>query len=1054
MRPLTLHLQFFGPYRDEKIDFQKFDATPLFLISGKTGSGKTTIFDGMCYALFDQSSGVDREPQDMRSDFATTSDHTRVTFTFSHRNRQYRIVREPAQILKKKRGTGVKRATASVELTVFEQGTEIDQLTKARQVDDYLQNLLQMDGKQFAQIVLLPQGEFRRFLIAPSEDKATVLEQLFNTEIFARWTDQLRDKLRKDHAQTAAVAQELARLQASLIWTQENQDRATELLTAHQTTAVLALMDEQQQATQATVATLTTSVLAAQTRVTALTQQDTREEQLLRDRQQLAVQTEQQQKLADQVPAMQHLRQVIGELEWAQGVQPQWQERLTARQALQQRQTTLQQAQATLKQAQVTQAAAVSAQTAAEPVSQRIATTKDELARQAKIKPIYQQIAELSTQLSQAKAAVTAAQQAVETSQQQLTQNQRDQQAQQKVIADQAVVYQTSQQLTERAAQLKEWNRQLTALQAADQQSHQVTQQLTALRPQVVAQDTATTQARQHAEDLNQELLNHEIVRLVGQLKPGSPCPICGATDHPAPAAVADTTVTEADVKQAQLLAQQQQERLVQLTTRQQNLQEDLVTQKKQQQAELQTLCQSMSVVVTVAVEDGQLPKLAQQLMDLTTSYQTELKANQRQQTAITQAQDQLDRLTKHATQVEQDLQKAQVAQQDKTRIADRLAAQLATQQQQLPDQAATLAEFKLQEQRLQQQLATDQAEWETITQRVTRTTSQLTIATTEVKAATTELATSQQRCQSAEEQVRALVARHFEAVTPTTDDDVAERLAQLPTLTQKRQQLQAFQTQQERVATTVAELQKRVAEQPEPDREQTQLALKTATDHVNTLQDQRHDQQDQWRRNAEIVTTLRQQMTQQATALKQSQALTELVGVVNGDGPNSKLGLERYVLQTYLRQILMVGNQRLRQLTNGRYQFLVDDHPATYKKNSGLEINVYDDHVGEQRSVHTLSGGESFIAALALVLALGEVIQQTTGSVDVDALFIDEGFGSLDEDALMTALESLETVEGKHRMIGIISHVSELRTQVPNQLQVVSNGNGESQIKYQIDEG
>lgn len=170
---------------------------------------------------------------------------------------------------------------------------------------------------------------------------------------------------------------------------------------------------------------------------------------------------------------------------------------------------------------------------------------------------------------------------------------------------------------------------------------------------------------------------------------------------------------------------------------------------------------------------------------------------------------------------------------------------------------------------------------------------------------------------------------------------------------------------------------------------------------------------------------------------------------MVNGDGPNSKLGLERYVLQTYLRQILTVGNQRFQQLTNGRYQFVIDETPAASKKRSGLEINVYDDHVGEQRSVHTLSGGESFIASLALALALGEVIQQTTGSVDVDALFIDEGFGSLDEDALMIALESLETIEGRHRMIGIISHVSELRDQVANQLQVIANGNGESTIRY-----
>lgn len=155
-------------------------------------------------------------------------------------------------------------------------------------------------------------------------------------------------------------------------------------------------------------------------------------------------------------------------------------------------------------------------------------------------------------------------------------------------------------------------------------------------------------------------------------------------------------------------------------------------------------------------------------------------------------------------------------------------------------------------------------------------------------------------------------------------------------------------------------------------------------------------------------------------------------------------------MLQTYLRQILTVGNQRLKQLTNGRYQFVIDDAPAVSKKRSGLEINVYDDNVGEQRSVHTLSGGESFIAALALALALGEVIQRTTGSVDVEALFIDEGFGSLDEDALETALDSLETVEGKHRMIGIISHVSELRTRVLNQLQVVANGNGESHVRYQ----
>ncbi|MCH5464617.1 AAA family ATPase [Levilactobacillus tujiorum] len=1050
MRPLTLHLQYFGPYRDETIDFTKFEATPLFLISGKTGSGKTTIFDGMCYALFDQSSGVDREPQAMRSDFATTQDRTRVTFEFSHRDRRYRIVREPAQMQHKKRGTGLTKLAAKVELTVFEGATEVDQLTKSRQVDDYLQNLLQMDGKQFAQIVLLPQGEFRRFLTAPSEDKATVLEQLFNTEIFAQWTDRLRAKLRQDQAQNEDVAQQLQRLEQDLIWTADNQESVQELMTAQQVTELLALMTTQQATTQDLVTAIAAQLKTAQQRVTALTQQDTREDQLLQDRQQLAVQVERQQRLAEQLPQMTTLQQTIKQLEWVQTIQPQWQERTVAQHELKQRQATVQQAQERLAVAQQAQQAAVKQQKDSATIDQRIATTKDELAQQAKVKPIYQQIAELTRQLKVAQQQVTTAQQAVQAAQTTLTQSQHAQQNLQQIVDQQTTVYQASQSLTKQEAQLTDWQRQLRTLQDGDQREQFLQQQVTTLQAQLKAQQGQAQQAQQQAEALNQELLNHEIVRLVGQLKPGSPCPICGATDHPAPAAVADTTVTEAEVKQAQAVAQRQQDQAAQLSARLTSSQQSLTDQQQKQQAGLKQLASDLSVSLNV---DNALAELTQQFSKLVAQNQRAMQENQYQLAEIKTAQEQLTKLAQQAQQQTQQLQRAQADHQDKTRAVDRLAAQLTTQQQQLPEQAATLAEFQAQEQTLRQRLATDQATWDAITERVTKATNQVTIATTEVKAATSEVTKSQQRVTTTADQVATLLAEHFDQVTPTIEADVAQQLEQIALLPTQRARLHDFQTQRERVATTIAELKKRVADRPTPDREQTQAALQAATKQVNELLDQRHTYQDQWQRNSEVMTKLNQLIAQQAVALKQTQELTELVGVVNGDGPNSKLGLERYVLQTYLRQILTVGNQRLQQLTNGRYQFLVDEQPATYKKNSGLEINVYDDHVGEQRSVHTLSGGESFIAALALALALGEVIQQTTGSVDVDALFIDEGFGSLDEDALMTALESLETVEGRHRMIGIISHVSELRAQVPNQLQVVSNGNGESSITYQIDE-
>ncbi|MFD1549412.1 AAA family ATPase [Levilactobacillus fuyuanensis] len=1052
MRPLSLHLQYFGPYRDEEIDFQKFDATPLFLISGKTGSGKTTIFDGMCYALFDQSSGVDREPQEMRSDFATTADHTRVTFEFNHRNRRYRIIREPAQTLQKKRGSGVTRAAASVELTVFQNGTEIDQFTKTRQVNDYLQDLLQMDGKQFAQIVLLPQGEFRRFLVAPSEDKAAVLEQLFNTEIFAQWTDKLRDKLRQDRTQNAEAAKELERLEASLTWTTSNQARVTSFLQAHQTTEVLTLMAAQQTATQTVIQELSAQATAAQQRVTQLTQQDTREEQLVRDQQQLAKQQERQQKLSTQEPAMNALNRLITELEWTQQIRPQWQERTSAQDNHQRRQLAVEQKQMGLKAAQAVQQKALAAQQKLTSVEARINTTKDQLAQQAKIKPIYRQIAELSQQVVSAQAALDTVQQRVTKAQQQQQQNQQDQQSKQAVIATQTQLYQTQQALTKQAGQLKEWRRQLADLQAGDQRQRDLTQRVASLASQVTTQTQATQVAQQHAEELNQELLAHEIVRLVGQLKPGSPCPVCGSTEHPAPTAIADTTITEAEVQAAQTQAQKEQEQLAKLTTQLQNLQTTLTELKEPQQRGLAALLENVGLSETDE-NSNQFDQLSQHFAQLAATQQAKQTQNDQQLRAVTTAQHALEQLTVSASKLTQQLEADQIAQQNETSRVDRLTAQLTTQKQQLPATAPTLAVFQQQEENLQQQLQSDQRTWETAVKQVTQANERLTVATTEKKTASQELSQSEQRLAQAVSVVQLLLAKHFETVTDETETIVTTQLAQIDTLTAKRQKLQDFRTQQEQVTTTITELKKRVLDQPEPDRNQTQVVLKAAAEKVAILQDQRHGQQDQYQHNQQVTTQLQERIDQQAAALKESQELTELVGVVNGDGPNSKLGLERYVLQTYLRQILTVGNQRLQQLTNGRYQFLVDDQPATYKKNSGLEINVYDDHVGEQRSVHTLSGGESFIAALALALALGEVIQQTTGSVDVDALFIDEGFGSLDEDALMTALESLETVEGKHRMIGIISHVSELRAQVPNQLQVVSNGNGESKITYQIDE-
>ncbi|MFC6290787.1 AAA family ATPase [Levilactobacillus angrenensis] len=1045
MSPVTLHLEYFGPYRDATIDFTKFAATPLFLISGKTGSGKTTIFDGMCYALFNQTSGVDREAKSMRSDFATMTDTTRVTFTFTHRERRYEIVREPSQTLAKKRGTGVHEAAASVTLTVFAGEDEVTQLTKEGQVRDYLQNLLQMDGKQFAQIVLLPQGQFRRFLIAPSEDKAAVLEQLFNTTIFARWTDQLKRQLKQNEAANRQTAATQDRLLGELKWTPANQAHAQDLLANRQTTEILTLMASQQATTKQEVATVQKKLQAADQAHSDLVRQDEQERLFLQDQQQLAQQRTEQQTLATQEPAMAQLKQRIAELEWTQQLQPQWQQRQRATQTVAQRQTQQQTAKDQLSQAQVQLAAAQQEQTRQQPLVAKLKQANTQLAQQQALVPVYQRVADLKQQREQAQVAVQRATAEVTTSQTAVTENQTAQVRRQQVVDQQATIYATQNTLAQQKATLDQQQQQLTTLQELTKNQAQLTTQQQALTMQANAAAATAKQQRALAEAKNQEFLRNQIVLLSAQLTEGSPCPVCGSEHHPHPApTTAAADISEDEVKQLAATAQQREQQATQLATECKNQQERVAEQQATIQTGLRDLQQALAQPATAT-----LAQLASVQQAAVTAYQQAIAENNQQLADLQAAQTALAQLKADAQSLATQLTQATETAKQRQSAADQLTTELATETKRLPADAPTVTDFDRQLAALQQQITQDQQTLDMANQAVQQAQQTVEIRQTQVTQAQQELVTSQQELATAQAAVHQQLLTQFQAAGDEQEQLVTTAIAELPTLGANRQTLQDFQQHQAQLATSIATLVKRTQGQAAPQREQTQAKLTAAKEQVTALQEQQRQRQNLAEYNTERVTQLDQLVADQAATLKKTQELTELSGVVNGDGPNSKLGLERYVLQTYLRQILTVGNHRLKQLTNGRYQFVIDEAQANSKKRSGLEINVYDDHVGEQRSVHTLSGGESFIASLALALALGEVIQQTTGSVDVDALFIDEGFGSLDEDALMTALESLETIEGQHRMIGIISHVSELRDQVENQLQVIANGNGESTIRY-----
>lgn len=232
----------FGPYIAETIDFTKFEDSSLFLISGKTGSGKTTIFDGMSYALFGESSGKLRQGKEMRSTFADPSEPTEVHLSFSHGDYFYEITRKPEQELYKKRGDGTRTQSAKISLIVKDHlGKELREFTKRREVDQFIQELLHLDATQFAQIVLLPQGEFRTFLIANSNDKEKVLRNLFGTQLYQTLNEQLKDQLKTVNKEIEATQQTIQAKMDQVYWQEQITDEET-------TEQRLALVDQQQKA--------------------------------------------------------------------------------------------------------------------------------------------------------------------------------------------------------------------------------------------------------------------------------------------------------------------------------------------------------------------------------------------------------------------------------------------------------------------------------------------------------------------------------------------------------------------------------------------------------------------------------------------------------------------------------------------------------------------------------------------------------------------------------------------------------------------------------------
>ncbi|MDT2780759.1 AAA family ATPase [Vagococcus fluvialis] len=1040
MQPIRLELENFGPYEATEIDFSMYYAHTLFLISGKTGSGKTTIFDGMMYALYGKTSGGLREGKEMRSNFADSGNKTKVTFEFKQDNQTYVIEREPEQLVKKVSGEGFREQKNSARLTVFDsEKNEINQIIKISEVDKYIANLVGLNREQFSQIVMLPQGEFRRFLNADSNSKEVVLRKLFNTYFYRDIAQLLKTKKKEEEAKFKGLDHSLSAEINQLEWEDDWLEKAAEEENFQE---LLNLYEEQHEV--------------------YITKDKTNKKQLkisqekVKENQDLLNMAE---KLLEQFREKKQIDNELNELKLKEIEIKEDKEKVSLLKKAEKIESVVESDEALKEELNNRQIKVVENQGTKKELQQQFDVLENTLTKLQSDKEAIQikekklDKIETSIPLFEEK---TLTEEKLISLQEQLEktkQTYNEQLEKQAELVKTKVVLTTNiskeSEILQKKSDTREHLRTITdrleeieSYELKRLTTKKLEEELANLMKKSANKETDLENSSQAYRQLESDWAKAQIAKLSLKLIDGEPCLICGSTEHPNPAQSHE--LTEEAINELEKNIEVQDELLNQLKEQVTTL-KNQVSFKEDELAKSKELLKEEQEILVSYFKELEETQWLERAKEQENEIKVELNAFDNKLTKISEEKEELIKLERE----ENSLKETLIHQETEVSSLNNQLIEVETINQNILKQLPS--EWKLLDEMLEEQtrLMSETTKWheEVRSTENALTNLKLELATLETTITNDlkELEVNKQKQILSEQKIN-----EFLIENKLSEKILENLLSDLPQLESLEEAIKTYENKRHVLLSRQEELTKLIKNQEEPVIEPLLVEQERLMSELEEVRNKTNILELTMKKNQEIVVKVKREIESKKEAQARLLELTELADILSGDGP-SKLSMERFVLQMYLKKILQRGNEKLVTLTNGRYRFEIKEEQGSSKKATGLEINIYDDNVGAIRSVNTLSGGESFIAALSLALSLAEIIQEEAGGIKIDAMFIDEGFGSLDEDALEMAIRALENIEGEGRIIGIISHVRELKERIPQQLQIISE-NGKSKVKTRLE--
>ncbi|QYF72229.1 AAA family ATPase [Cryobacterium sp. PAMC25264] len=1003
MKITRLRLAGFGPYKNEQhVDFTTFDADGIFLITGKTGAGKSSILDAICFALYGSVPRFDGSELRLRSDHCEPDDPSFVEVEFTLGAQTYRLYRTPAYDKPKKRGTGTTPAKPEARLERL--GADGWEGLAAKPVDvaQELDLILPLRKDQFLQVILLAQNRFQRFLLAKTDDRLTVLRTLFGTLRFQQLEAVLISRRKVLDDDLAAVNRDIGALvESALRQLHRAEDPADAddpdtdaadlsgpdrpdldwfVAGLHAVETRLAAATRRAQTAAAALATATIDCADAEDRRRRQDRRDAAERTLAA--------------LEERAGEIAAVRETLRLAERAARVWPQVRALADAREQV----TAADGIEATARSAWRRLLADAAGDADADTGGDAAALTLviDDRLRQlggladvladevrlpqleAQISALEQQAAEQSEALDQARLSLLALPERIVAATDAL-----------------AVASLGGAQVSSAEAAVA---RATEAFAAAEDMQRLDTELVGVHRAEreAVAANTAAAQAYQ---DLVDRRLGGFAVELAAGLVDGEPCTVCGSTEHPAPKPQETEPVTEADLAAARRLMTQRQAAV------------DDARAASQAVATLLTEAETRAGTRDSDDLDGAL-RTARETLATAAGHRERIPGLEAELARLRAAQDQ-----------------AQSALAPLQLARDETTVHLAGQRSERDSLAARVRLHR--------------AGFDSVTDRSARLQVELDAA----RALADALAAAG-TARGAERAATDALGRQLGEEGFTDEAEaVAARLA--PAAVERHERsIRAYDD--ELAATRGVLAEPDLAGLPEDPIDLE--PLRNVRDAAAARRDEALTRRESLRERRSSLTVLvadaRARLERAADLLATQAQVRQLAAVVHGDDPNTKrMKLETYVLAAQLEEIIAAANNRLRTMTGGRYALEHDDALQYRGSQAGLGLAIRDEHTGRARATHSLSGGETFLASLALALGLAEVVSNQAGGITLDTLFVDEGFGSLDAETLETAMSTLDSLRAGGRTIGLISHVESMKEQIPAKLQIRVTPQGYSEI-------